>query len=65
MSEIPNLREACDLKDMSNGTKCCNNCQDYIPCAMADPAGFCRQYPSQRVNTAAPYICDGYKGKEA
>lgn len=58
--EIPNLIERYDLENMGRDTKRCNTCQHFVPCAMSDPAGWCQKYPSPKVNTAAPFVCDDY-----
>lgn len=62
MSNIPNLHEACELEDLCGPTPpdCCNECISFVPCAMADPCGWCQKHTSQAVNTAAPCICDDF-----
>lgn len=62
MSNIPNLREVCEMADLCSSTPpdCCDVCVSFVPCAMSDPSGWCRKHPSKSVNTAAPYICDDF-----
>lgn len=62
MSNIPNLREACELADLcsTNPPDCCDVCGSFVPCAMSDPCGWCQKHPTEVVNTAATNICDDF-----